>query len=186
MHTSCIFPWTSLKLCHCTRQFICYCLWNPKMWHYISSSHILYNHLLFPLVKNLKVNQFTLLFSGSWMKPHIWVVGPPKLLSIHKYYLIPPMLWIPNISRSSCQMGYFILCPNWIEDFWKFISWPYTTSYSFRILRMVWHLCFCALQIKRLSSAKRRWDIDGHALATFIHVNCFSFSAFLLFAIKVS
>lgn len=87
---------------------------------------------------------------------------------------------------NSYLAGSSTLCLNWIEGFSKLICCPDTFSYSFRILRIVYHSSFCALQKKRLSTAKSKWDIAGHALATLIPVNYFSRSAFLIFATNAS
>lgn len=135
--------------------------------------------------KNLNVQPLTMLFSRSCTKLNTWIFDPPNLYGIPRYNPIPHMFWIPKMSRSSCLADSSILTPNWIEDFWKIIIWPVTASYSFKILRMVRNSFLFALQ-KRLSSVNSIWDIDGHGLAAFIPVNCFSLSAFLIFVIRYS
>ena len=54
-------------------------------------------------------------------------------------------------------------------------SWVWSGIPPFRPYKKNW-----------LSSANNKWDTAGQALATFIHVSCFSLSAFLIFAIKAS
>lgn len=129
-------------------------------------------------VKNLKVQSLTLLLSRSWTKLNICVFEPPMLSGNPKYDPMMPIFGIRNMSMSSCLIDSSILCPNCIDDFWKFISCPDATSHSFIILKMVWHLCFFSLHKNRLSSAKRRWEIDRHCFPNINHVGYFFLSTF--------
>lgn len=89
----------------------------------------------------------------------------PRLSGISKYDPIFPRFEVPNNCFVFICTASSTVLPNWIDDFKKSICCPDTTSYCLRMWRIVWHSSLLALQTNKLSSANRRWDIDGLALA---------------------
>ena len=98
---------------------------------------------------------------------------------IPKYELIPPSFCIPRVSLICCLTFAGTLLPKSNEDLLKLMRWPDVFSYFLTTFITSSHSWSSALQKKRLSSAKRRWDTEGQVRATCIPVIFPWFSAWL-------
>ena len=76
----------------------------------------------------------------------------------------------PSASLISCLVIALIRLPKSKEDLSKLMHWPDALPYFLTTFITFSHSRGSALQKKRLSSAKRRWDTDGHVRVTRIPV----------------
>ena len=130
-----------------------------------------------PLKSHLHVHSFTLCSNLSLRKTKSLHLDPLISSGIPRYVPCPPSFWIPSVSLICCLTFALILLPKSKEDFSKLIDYPDACLYFLATFITSLHPRDSAVQKKRLSSAKRRWDTEGHARVTRIPVIFLWFSA---------
>ena len=122
------------------------------------------------IVIYLSIHPFTWCINLSFRKAKSLHLDPLMSSGIPRYVPIPLSFWIPSVSLICCLTVALILLPKSIEDFSKLIHWPDACPYFLTTFITSSHSRGPVLQKKSLSSAKRRWDIEGHARVTRILV----------------
>ena len=123
-----------------------------------------------PLDSHLHVHPFTLCINLSFKIAKSLHLSPLISYGISRYVLIPPSFWTPRVSLICCLTFALILLPKSREGFSKLMHCNDACPYFLTTFITYSHSRGSALQMKRLSSAKRRWDIEGHARVTRILV----------------
>ena len=123
-----------------------------------------------PLESHLPVHSFTICSNLSLRKAKSLHLDPLISSGIFRYVPIPLLFWIPSVSLICCLTFASILLPKSKEDFSKLIHCHDACPYFLTTFIISSHSRGSALQKKRLSSAKRRWDTKGRTRVTRIPV----------------